>query len=88
MTARRRYPLLAALIEAALPDHASGRALHYRAVHAAIGIGAPNTTRIILGELAREGRALFSIGKNWQRAPLRFYRLAPGNDHASQGEAS
>ncbi len=52
------YPYIAPLVEAALPDHASGKTVTARAVFTTINVSTIGVIRTVLCGLAREGRAL------------------------------
>lgn len=51
------YPYVAPLVEAALPDHASGQTVTARAMFMTINVSTIGVIRTVLRELAKEGRA-------------------------------
>lgn len=80
------YPLIAPLIEAALPAHDAPGATA-RELHDVVGLGRISTTRSILRGIAAEGRAEMTVEPFAQVHTInRYRRAAPAVRTASNGE--
>lgn len=73
----RAYPYIAPLVEAALPDHASGQTVTARAMFTTINVSTIGVIRTVLRELAKEGRATMRAEPHRRDGTINHYCKAP-----------